>query len=297
MKVTTFDHITLAVRDREPAIDFYGEILGLGSPEGSDRGRIRFLHRAGVDGAAIDLQPVGDLPRGRAGGGGIHHFALGTTDGQTLRMWKRWLGDHGVIVSGPYDRTYFESIYFRDPDGHIVEIATEGPGYLLDETPDTLGTGVMPAVRGVAGGRDERAIAADTFATPVPRIEPEMTLRSIHHVSALTPDLDAADRFYSELGMQLIKKTVNRDDPSMPHWFWATREGLDVRPNSSLTFFRWPEGYKTTRHGPGQAIELGFRFEPGVAEETAGSPSMGEMEAPDGLRLILVPEGASLQSR
>ena len=120
-----------------------------------------------------------------------------------------------------------------------------------------------------------------------------MTLRSIHHVSALSPDLDEADIFYRALGMDLIKKTVNRDDPSMPHWFWATRDGLEVVRNSALTLFRWPEGYKTTVHGPGQPIRLGFRYRPDG--DSPGETSA--FDAPDGLHLIMVPEAdASVQS-
>src|SRR5687768_17358904 len=56
-----------------------------------------------------------------------------------FRSWKRWLTDNGVRVNGPLDRHYFESIYFNDPDGTILEIATRGPGWAIDEPPDALG--------------------------------------------------------------------------------------------------------------------------------------------------------------
>jgi glyoxalase family protein len=54
--------------------------------------------------------------------------------------FKAHLEQHGVRVSGPFDRTYFRSIYFRDPDGHILEIATRGPGFTVDEPEEELGT-------------------------------------------------------------------------------------------------------------------------------------------------------------
>jgi glyoxalase family protein len=60
---------------------------------------------------------------------GFHHTALGVETGEGLLRWKRRLTDLGWAVSGPYDRGYFTSLYFRAPDGQLLEIATDGPGF------------------------------------------------------------------------------------------------------------------------------------------------------------------------
>src|SRR5690606_25542483 len=103
-----------------------------------------------------------------------HHLALGTRDEETLLKWKRRLTDHGVKVTGPYDRGYFTSIYFSDPDGQILEIATRGPGYGIDASRDALGEMEMPPESIVVGHRDEAEIAARTHPEPVPEITPDM---------------------------------------------------------------------------------------------------------------------------
>ena len=66
--------------------------------------------------------------RGQWGLGGTHHLAFETQDRDTLRQWKRWLTDRGLPVTGPYNRVYFESIYFTDPDGLIVLNGIPVPG-------------------------------------------------------------------------------------------------------------------------------------------------------------------------
>ncbi len=76
-------------------------------------------------------------------------------------MWKRWLTDNGVRVTGPYDRGYFTSIYFTDPDGQVIEIATDGPGFQVDEPADALGrdadgSPAKPIPGGARRGRDPR---------------------------------------------------------------------------------------------------------------------------------------------
>ena len=69
-----------------------------------------------------------------------------------------------IPVTGPYNRVYFESIYFTDPDGLILEIATRGPGWTLDEAPQALGSQVkLPPRETTVNHRDEAAIAAATW--------------------------------------------------------------------------------------------------------------------------------------
>jgi glyoxalase family protein len=87
----------------------------------------------------VAVQP--DLPMARQGAGGVHHVAFRTPDSE-YEAWARRLGELGVPNSGPVDRFYFRSLYFREPNGILFEIATDGPGFAVDEDPETLGEGI-----------------------------------------------------------------------------------------------------------------------------------------------------------
>src|SRR5205814_3726046 len=76
---------------------------------------------------------------GRIGAGSTHHFAMAAENEEELVQWQERLRENGIAVTEIRDRTYFRSIYFQDPDGHIVEIATRGPGFIVDEERGHLG--------------------------------------------------------------------------------------------------------------------------------------------------------------
>jgi glyoxalase family protein len=75
----------------------------------------------------------------RMGAGQTHHFALAVADEETQLTWREKLVKAGFRVSPVMDRVYFKSIYTNDPDGHIVELATAGPGFAVDESVADLG--------------------------------------------------------------------------------------------------------------------------------------------------------------
>ena len=77
--------------------------------------------------------------RVRMGSGQTHHFAFSVPDQETQLQFREKLLQAGHRVSPVMDRVYFKSIYTNDPDGHIVELATAGPGFLFDEEKDLLG--------------------------------------------------------------------------------------------------------------------------------------------------------------
>ncbi len=76
------------------------------------------------------------------GAGTTHHIAWRTSGAQEQQAWLERLTELGLRPTPVQDRKYFESIYFRMPDGVLIEIATDGPGFLVDEPADTLGTGL-----------------------------------------------------------------------------------------------------------------------------------------------------------
>ena len=86
------------------------------------------------------VQP--DLRRARLGAGGVHHVALRTPTVAEYHAWTARLDELGVANSGEVDRYYFRSLYFREPNGILFEIATDGPGFAVDEDPSTLGNAV-----------------------------------------------------------------------------------------------------------------------------------------------------------
>jgi glyoxalase family protein len=78
--------------------------------------------------------------RAQMGAGQTHHFALSVPDAETQLEWREKLLSAGYRVSPVMERVYFKSIYTNDPDGHIVELATAGPGFKVDEDVTELGT-------------------------------------------------------------------------------------------------------------------------------------------------------------
>jgi glyoxalase family protein len=88
----------------------------------------------------VAVQP--DLPPVRQGAGGVHHVAFRTPD-QAYDAWAARLNEFNVPNSGKVDRYWFRSLYVREPNGVLFEIATDGPGFSVDEDPATLGEKVV----------------------------------------------------------------------------------------------------------------------------------------------------------
>ena len=95
----------------------------------------------GEGGPAAELHVIEakDLPVARQGAGGVHHVAFRTPDETQYHAWTRRLTELRVPNSGEVDRFYFRSLYFREPNGILFEIATDGPGFATDEPLDKLG--------------------------------------------------------------------------------------------------------------------------------------------------------------
>jgi len=90
----------------------------------------------------VAVQP--DLPVARQGAGGVHHVAFRTPDAN-YDAWAERLNEFDIPNSGKVDRFWFRSLYVREPNGVLFEIATDGPGFAVDEDPATLGeTLVLP---------------------------------------------------------------------------------------------------------------------------------------------------------
>jgi glyoxalase family protein len=75
--------------------------------------------------------------------GTIHHIAFRNADSESQEAWLATLLRNGVHATPVQERNYFRSIYFREPGGVLFEFATDGPGFLIDETYETLGQNLM----------------------------------------------------------------------------------------------------------------------------------------------------------
>ena len=88
----------------------------------------------GDGGAGAQVEVLGGvLERGLQAGGTVHHVAFRAPDLKTMESWRQELSSRGIAVTEVLDRQYFKSIYFREPGGVLFEIATDSPGFEIDE--------------------------------------------------------------------------------------------------------------------------------------------------------------------
>ncbi|WP_214874993.1 ring-cleaving dioxygenase [Exiguobacterium sp. CH10] len=99
------------------------------------------VFETGEGGVATEIHLVDrpDLPSERPGRGSVHHVAIRVEDTDDMAKWIEKLDAHGISHSGLIDRYYFQSIYFREPSGILVELATDEPGFATDESVEALG--------------------------------------------------------------------------------------------------------------------------------------------------------------
>jgi glyoxalase family protein len=134
-----FHSVTLAVIDATRTAALLIEPMGH-RLVGTEAGRTRYTVTDGGPGSTLDLLVDSSLPRGIPGAGTVHHIAFRTPDDSTQAAARMILTDLNHHVSPVMDRNYFHSIYFREPEGVLFEIATDNPGFTVDEPLATLGT-------------------------------------------------------------------------------------------------------------------------------------------------------------
>ncbi len=105
-----------------------------------DGNRLRFVSGDDGLGTVVDLRRAPGFWRGSDGVGTVHHVAFRAADEEEQRARQEEIRRLGVEVTEVRDRNYFGSIYFREPGGVLFEVATDGPGFTLDESSAELGT-------------------------------------------------------------------------------------------------------------------------------------------------------------
>jgi catechol 2,3-dioxygenase-like lactoylglutathione lyase family enzyme len=135
MQLRGLHHVTAICRDLERTLAFYRDLLGLAvvhDAPSDDDPQTRHVWLGAPDGhpgSLVTFMQYPELPAGVVGIGSTHHFAFVVESAEEQEAWRDYLRGRGVECTDVFDRGAFRSLYLRDPDGHILEIATRGPGF------------------------------------------------------------------------------------------------------------------------------------------------------------------------
>jgi glyoxalase family protein len=134
-----FHGVTLLLDDVARTAAILTDVLGL--PEtGREESVVRFAASGTHQGGIVDIHEAKGFLRGRQGRGSVHHVAFrAADDAAQVEMARKLVDAHGLHPTEQKDRNYFRSVYFREPGGILFEIATDIPGFAVDEPVASLG--------------------------------------------------------------------------------------------------------------------------------------------------------------
>jgi catechol 2,3-dioxygenase-like lactoylglutathione lyase family enzyme len=139
--VRSIHHVALAVEAPELTARLMTDTLGFRQVDEAEA-RIRLASGKGGPGDLVDVVNAAGFPGGSMGVGTVHHVAFRVPDEETQLAMRAEISALGYSVTPVLDRNYFRSIYFREPGGVLFEIATDPPGFAVDEDPEHLGEGL-----------------------------------------------------------------------------------------------------------------------------------------------------------
>lgn len=134
-----FHSVTMTVAEATATFDLLVKTMGFRKVAQEGR-RTRFETGQGGPHAILEVVESPDLPEGEESVGTVHHVAWRATDAGRQAEWREVLVKAGCNVTPVIDRYYFKSIYYREPGGVLFEIATDGPGFTVDEPVESLGS-------------------------------------------------------------------------------------------------------------------------------------------------------------
>ena len=134
-----FHSVSLSITQLEATQNVLTKLLGFRAT-GEEGNRTRYEVGNSGNATLVDLLTVPGMRRGVESIGTVHHVAWRTANDDEQLEWRHKIADAGLSVTPVLDRTYFHSIYFREPGGVLFEIATDLPGFAIDEAPEELGT-------------------------------------------------------------------------------------------------------------------------------------------------------------
>jgi glyoxalase family protein len=134
-----FHGVSLLLAEAGPTAAILTDVFGFAA--GGSEGATQRYQAPGVGlGGLIDLRTAGEFLPARQGAGSVHHIAFrAADDAEQAAMVGKLVQDHHLQVTEQKDRNYFRSVYFREPGRVLFEIATDPPGFAIDESPDSLG--------------------------------------------------------------------------------------------------------------------------------------------------------------
>ena len=140
-----FHNITLTLNDIKPTAAILTEIFGYKLID-QDVNRYRYATDAVENAAIVDLVELADEKRGLNANGTVHHVAFRVKNDEILMHFREKIEAYGLSITPQIDRQYFHSLYFREPGGVLFEIATDNPGFTVDESLAELGQNLkLPA--------------------------------------------------------------------------------------------------------------------------------------------------------
>ena len=132
--------VTLMLEDGAATGAILSDVLGL-AEVAKEGNTVRYQAPGTTIGGIVDLRSVGGFLPARQGRGSVHHLAFrAADDAEEAAMVKRLAENHGIRTTEQMDRNYFRSVYFREPGHVLFEIATDVPGFAVDEPAESLGT-------------------------------------------------------------------------------------------------------------------------------------------------------------
>lgn len=134
-----FHHVTITSNKIDRTAEVLTEILGYHLVE-REVNRFRFVTDTVDQAAIVDLVEAPGEIAGHVAGGSVHHVAFRVKDEETLMYYRDKVVAMGLTITEKIDRNYFYSLYFREPGGVLFEIATDNPGFSVDESLAELGT-------------------------------------------------------------------------------------------------------------------------------------------------------------
>lgn len=140
-----FHNITLTLNDIKPTAAILTEIFGYKLID-QDVNRYRYATDAVENAAIVDLVELTNENRGYVANGSVHHVAFRVQNDEILMHFREKIEAYGLSITPQIDRQYFHSLYFREPGGVLFEIATDNPGFTVDESLEELGQNLkLPA--------------------------------------------------------------------------------------------------------------------------------------------------------
>ncbi|AWK05780.1 ring-cleaving dioxygenase [Flavobacterium crocinum] len=140
-----FHNVTLTLKDVKPTAAVLTEIFGY-KLIGQEDNRFRYATATVENAAIVDLVEIPEEKKGHVANGTVHHVAFRVKNDEILMHFRDKIEEYGLSITPQIDRQYFHSLYFREPGGVLFEIATDNPGFTVDEPLEELGQNLkLPA--------------------------------------------------------------------------------------------------------------------------------------------------------